>query len=182
VQARAPKWILCFVFAGGLSSLLMAGEVPDAAALKTPGEPSSSTVDDVPAPSSSKPVTAKMRANAKVVARGGALQLTVRLRVAGGHHILPMKTPEPFIPTTLKLAPPDGLETGGDWLTPEPQTAADGARIYTVAVEFRRTLKVRPDAPVGTVTAAVELRYQACTDELCWPPESIPLSTTLTVQ
>jgi DsbC/DsbD-like thiol-disulfide interchange protein len=114
---------------------------------------------------------------------GESFELLVRLRIAGEHHINPLNEAEkPFIPTTLKLTLPEGIESVGDWTAPEPGKARSGAKIYTDSVLFRRRLKILENAKQGTLSLKGELEYQACTSELCWPPKTISLLTTIVVK
>jgi hypothetical protein len=110
------------------------------------------------------------------------LEILVRARIAGGHHIYGTNVVgKAFTPTRVDLALPAGIEPAGDWEAPPTSRAADGEFIYTDSVVFRRNVRARPDLAPGKVRLEGELHYQACTDELCWPPKTVHLSATLTV-
>jgi protocatechuate 3,4-dioxygenase beta subunit len=138
---------------------------------------------EVPEPSRTEPVTARMQPNRQTLRAGDAFELLVRVRIVGGSHIYPLNEAEkPFVPTTLKLPLPSGVEAAGDWLAPEPSLAKGGEKIYADSVVFRRPMKVRGDAAVGALSFDGELQYQVCTAEVCWPPKTISLSAAMTIQ
>lgn len=138
---------------------------------------------EVPEPSRTEPVTARMDASRKTLGAGEAFELLVRVRIIGGSHIYPLNQAEkPFVPTTLQLTLPSGIEVTGDWLAPEPSRAKGGEKVYTEAVVFRRPLKIRSAAATGRVSLKGELHYQVCTAEVCWPPKTISLSTAITIE
>ncbi|MCW5557841.1 MAG: hypothetical protein KIT22_08420 [Verrucomicrobiae bacterium] len=128
------------------------------------------------APSFGEPVTSAAWTEPADVHRGTAFDLVVALRIAAGHHIYsPDKGGQgTFAPTTVRLVLPDGLAAEGDWVVSVPDRVKDG-RIEAAAVIFRRTIQAGLNAPAGRVSMQVELRYQACTEELCWPPRKVTL-------
>ena len=136
----------------------------------------------VPEPSRSDPVTAAMKADPDTVRAGQRFEVLVRVRIAAGHHIYSTAAVDgPFTPTRLDLMLPVELETAGKWVAPRPAITKTGERIYTDSILFRRSLKVRLNTPSGPLSIIGELRCQACTEELCWPPGKIAVSTTVAV-
>ena len=123
-----------------------------------------------------------MKADRDTVRAGESFEILVRVRIAGGHHIYSTNALNgPFTPTTLDLILPAELEPAGQWVTPKPTTTKTGDRIYTDSNLFRRSLRVRLNSPPGLLSIKGELRCQACTEELCWPPGKIGVSTTVAV-
>jgi hypothetical protein len=132
-------------------------------------------------PSSRQPVTAVMKSAPNVMA-GQAFEILVRVAIAGAHHLYASNASgQPFIPTTVELTLPRGVEALGDWIGPEPTRRRNGELVYTDSALFRRQLKVGANVPAGPLSIKGELHYQACTEELCWPPRSIPLSSLIHV-
>ena len=87
----------------------------------------------------------------------------------------------PFIPTSLKLTLPDGLKSTGDWTGPSPERDKDGVEIYTGAAVFRRALKADAGAAPKRYSIGVELEYQVCNNEMCYPPKKVELQATVEI-
>ena len=144
---------------------------------------SRSPVLNVAEPSSTEPVTAAMRVSRRSVRPGEIFEVMVRVRIADGHHIYGASAPlGPFSPTTLKLILPDDLEAKGDWVLPKPIITRTNEKVYMDSALFLRQVKVRLNALERPLSIKVELRCQACTDELCWPPREIGVSTMVAVE
>lgn len=90
-----------------------------------------------------------------------------------------------YIPITVKLSPQSAVKAG--------KLAYPKADIATIADEkvavfekpFRLTQEVALDksaAPGSTVVVGGTVNYQACDDKVCFPPESAPVSWTITVR
>lgn len=134
-------------------------------------------------PSSSEPVTAAMKSAPPEVMAGETFEVLVRVEIAGGHHIYASNmVGKPFLPATLDVTLPGGVEALGHWIGPEPIRRRNGDLVYTDSVLFRRRLKVRANVPAGPLSIKGELHYQACTEELCWPPRIIRLSSSIDVR
>jgi len=135
-----------------------------------------------PEPSGTEPVTAAMKADRDTVRAGESFEILVRVRIAGGHHIYSTNALNgPFTPTTLDLILPAELKPVGKWVAPKPTTTKTGNLIYSESILFRRSLKVLLNTPPGLLSIKGALRCQACTEELCWPPGKIGVSTTVAV-
>ena len=133
-------------------------------------------------PSSSVPVTAVMETVPPEVRAGGTFELLVRVEIADVHYIYASNAAgKPFTPTTLNVTLPAGVEVLGDWTGPEPTRKRNGDFIYTDSVSFHRPLRVRANVPAGALSMKGELHYQACTEELCWPPHTLQLSAPVRV-
>jgi protocatechuate 3,4-dioxygenase beta subunit len=135
-----------------------------------------------PEPTAAEPVTAAIKLSADKVARGDRFEAQVRIRVFSGFHIYGMNTNvAPFIPTTLTLTLPNGIQEAGEWSGPAPAAAKDGAPLYRDTLEFKRSLRVLSIAPERKLSIGAELRYQARNDQICFPPKSIVLQAPVTV-
>jgi len=152
--------------------------------LGTIGESIPASVE-IPAaePSAHEPVTAAMKADPAPVKAGNTFQLLVRIRIADGHHIYGANPKsKTFTGTSVSLELPDGIESVADWTAPTPSVAPDGEPVYTNSVTFSRTLKLNGAAASGALSLKGELRFQVCDDQLCWPPKTIAIASTVTVQ
>jgi DsbC/DsbD-like thiol-disulfide interchange protein len=134
-------------------------------------------------PSSSEPVTAAMKSAPPEVMAGETFEILVRVEIAGAHHIYASNVVgKPFIPTTLDVTLPRGVEALGNWIGPEPTRRRSGELVYIDSALFHRPLRVRANVPAGPLSIKGELHYQTCTEELCWPPRTIQLSSSISVQ
>ncbi len=130
----------------------------------------------------SEPVRASMRISKATAAPGDSFEVTVQARIAKGYHVYGSGgSNAPFVVTSVEMTLPKGLQSEGDWTVPKPVRAPDGAMIYTNSVQFRQTLKVKPDAPIKTLNLTADLHYQACNDKECFPPTSLELESALTI-
>jgi DsbC/DsbD-like thiol-disulfide interchange protein len=133
-------------------------------------------------PAGGDPVHATMKLSRKEAAPGDALSLVVQVRIDKGYHLYSATgANSPFIPTTVELTLPKGVEAAGDWTPPKPFASKDGTMIYTNLVTFRRALKVKADAPAKTLTISGELHFQACDEKTCFPPNTLELEATVQV-
>jgi hypothetical protein len=133
-----------------------------------------------PEPTSENPVVAVAWFTPDELAAGEVAELRVRVRIAPGHHLyLPGAAADaPGIPVSLNLKQSGILIFASDWDLP----AGDGNKRLTGDVEIRRKVRVAPRATPGAGDVACDLRYQACTSELCWPPRTLNLVASLVVK
>ena len=116
------------------------------------------------------------------VPRGKEFQLALVVEIARGFHMNSHKpTDEYLIPTTLTPQLPAGLQLK-DTVYPSgrlekfsfsPNKPLD---VYTGSVTLKLRLAADANAPLGTATIPVTLRYQACNDAACLPPVKVPVS------
>jgi DsbC/DsbD-like thiol-disulfide interchange protein len=143
---------------------------------------SDSATPSVPEPSRVEPVKAAMAFDRASVQPGDSVQVVVRVRIAGGHHIYSARATQGlFTPTCIRVDLPNQLEWLGEWILPQPAKAKGGESVYTDSVDFRRRARVRLNTSAGTLSIKGELLCQACDEELCRPPGKIPLSTSVVV-
>lgn len=130
-----------------------------------------------------KPVRATIKASQNEAAPGDSFDVVVQVRMSRNFHIYAGNdTNSPNIPTTVNLTLPNGLKPTGEWTnSPAAVQSKDGPLIYTNAVAFHRMVKVSADAPRQTINLSVALRYQACDDNECFPPETLTLETPITI-
>jgi len=133
-------------------------------------------------PARSQPVTAVMTTIPAEVGPDEIFEVLVRLQIAESYHIYASNVAgKPFIPISLKLTIPDGLKASSGWIAPPPDRTRTDEHIYTDSVLFRRSLKMGSKVPAGPLSIDGELLYQACREDLCWPPRMIKLSCSVGV-
>jgi len=108
-------------------------------------------------------------------------EVRVALELPAGTHVYAHPVPEGYAAFEIEVAPFDGLDVGAARL-PEPHSF----RIEGVDEEFRAYVgRVEAAIPFNivpyqeTATLSVEVRYQACTDRLCYPPDAMTVDITL---
>jgi hypothetical protein len=169
----------------GTNGLREGGESDHAVASRSAESPATTSTEVISAadPSLSDPVTATMQVRPPTATAGETVELLVYVRIAGGHYVHgPSSTEGPFKPIAVDMDLPDALEAIGDWGFPHPEKALSGEPIYRDSLLLRRSLRVRSNAQPQTAIVDAELHYQACNDELCWPPRKLSLSATCEIQ
>ena len=106
-------------------------------------------------------------------------ELLVVVRIARAHYLhAEADHGGTFTPLRIEASLPPGAEFDGDWDYPAPEAGRVPA--YRNTVLLRRSLKMTSPTPSQDATGV--LRYQACNDELCWPPGKLELSAPLAIQ
>ena len=137
---------------------------------------------EVAEPTSSNPVTAGAVLRPAEASPKSTLELLIKVRIAPGHHIFAMEKPGPDrIPTSIALELPSGVAEEGEWTRPAPTKAGSALVHQGAVVVFIRRLKISAGTKPGPRTLVARLRYQACNEELCWPPKTIRLEASFKV-
>lgn len=117
-------------------------------------------------------------------AAGAKLSLFVDVTPKPGIHVYAPGSND-YIPITVKLTPQAEVKFGKvAYPKSETMTFAD-EKVPVFQKPFRLTQDITLDksAKAGsTVTVAGTVNYQACDDRVCYPPESAPVSWTVTVK
>lgn len=133
-------------------------------------------------PSPSDPISAAMKIRPEKLAAGETAEILVYARIAAGHYVYAANNSTGvFAPTTVKVTLPSDVEALGDWQFPAPEWRNGDAFVYRNSFLARRSIKVLAGAAPRTETIAGELHYQACNDELCWPPDKADMRATLVI-
>jgi len=137
----------------------------------------------VPESSPSEPVKAVMKFRPASVSDGSTVELLVDVRIARAHYLHAAGDPgSRFTSLDMEVTLPAGIKFIGGWKFPPPEAGRAGAPVYRNSVLLRRSLKVASTLPPQPLIVAGVLSYQACTDDLCWPPGKTELSATLSTQ
>ena len=116
---------------------------------------------------------------------GAKLSLFVDVQPKPGVHVYAPGSGEFYIPITVKLNPQVQLKAG-KVVYPKSETmifADEKVAVFEKA--FRLAQDVTLDKslkPGATVMVAGTVNYQACDYKVCYPPESAPVSWTVTVK
>lgn len=115
-------------------------------------------------------------------------EVDLNFRVRDGFHVNSNKpNSELLIPTTLKLQPPSDLSTGAITFPPGkdisfPFDPSEKLNVYSDAFTVKAKLLAAHTAMTGNFTVHGELRYQACSDNACYPPKTIPFQFDVHVE
>ena len=121
------------------------------------------------------------------VARGRQLDIAVVMKIKDGFHVNARKTTFDYlIPTDLKAEPIEGFKSGAvnypRGTLHKFSFAKDKAlNVYTDTVVLFVPVTVDASAPLGERHLALKLRYQACNNEVCLPPVTLPVDAVIHV-
>ena len=119
-------------------------------------------------------------ASSAAVSPGKPAQVDLSFRVKNGFHVNSNKpNSELLIPTTLKLEAPSNLSTSTITFPPGkdisfPFDPTEKLNVYSDVFTVKARLSAAQAARTGNFTVRGELHYQACSDNACYPPKSIP--------
>jgi len=134
-------------------------------------------------PSPSNPVVAAMKFNPPTATPGGASELLIYVRIARAHYVHASSEAKlSFLPLKVSMQLPKELQGQGSWHYPQPESESGGESVYRNALLLRLPIKVASDVPASTLEVNGELSFQVCTDELCWPLQSVDVSAPLIIQ
>ena len=120
------------------------------------------------------------------VARGGSVKGTVSLSIPGGLHVNSNRPNSQYaIPTSIRVSAV-GAKTGAVTYprgrNRKFQFSEDTLNVYEGTVSFSFNLTVPASFKGNTVKVRAVVRYQACTDEVCYPPRSKEVTLTARVR
>jgi peroxiredoxin len=105
------------------------------------------------------------------------LWLTIELSLAPGLHVYGQPIPDGYIPLSVDVAPIDGLEIGApEFPTPHPyriEGLDEEFVVYERNVVVSLPLTFTEEGEDQTLHFTV--RYQACSEEGCYPPQAVHL-------
>lgn len=117
---------------------------------------------------------------------GKSAQAMVKVAVKEGYHINANPASQYQIATQLTVEPPDGITVGQTVYPPaltkkfsfseQPLAVYEGEATITVP------LNVSAGAAKGDHNISARLRFQACDDQVCYPPKNLQTLIPLTVK
>jgi hypothetical protein len=120
------------------------------------------------------------------VARGKEFQIAVVMKIREGFHVnARKKSAEYLIATDLKTDGAAGFKLG-EVMYPEGELhtfsfSKTQLNVYEHTVILKMPVTVAADAPTGAQHIPLKLRYQACSNEVCLPPVTLPVDATINV-
>jgi thiol:disulfide interchange protein DsbD len=137
-------------------------------------------------PSGKDVVKPEVYVSLEPVARGSSFRIAVVMKIRPGFHVNAREKSEDYlIATDLKAALPTGFNSG-DVSYPKGKLekfafSKTPLNVYEDTVILRMPVTALASAPLGEQHIPLKLRYQACSNELCLPPVTLPLDATLSV-
>ena len=120
------------------------------------------------------------------VARGSSARGSVVLSIPGGLHVNSSRPASEYaIPTTVRLIG-SGIKVSGPTfprgVNRKFQFSENVINVYEGTVRFPFTVNVPAGFKGDTVRVRAVVKYQACTDEVCYPPRSKEVTLTARVR
>ena len=119
--------------------------------------------------------------------RNAAVQTKIPVSVRPGYHVNSnTPTEEYLIPLKLTWTSTGALE-GGTVVYPKPELekyefSEKPLSVYTGDFFLMANFKVAANAPAGPGAATGKLRYQACSNRACYPPKTVEITVSYSVQ
>jgi DsbC/DsbD-like thiol-disulfide interchange protein len=148
---------------------------------------SSFAADDLARPRQKGFVTLDTVPPVNIVA-GKPGKVEIRFRVNPGYHINSNKpNSELLIPTAIEFTPAEKITVGKISYPAGEEFAlsfspTEKLNVYTGDVLVSAPITAAKGSAPGTYTLKAELRYQACNDNSCFPPKTIPVEVVVNVK
>jgi hypothetical protein len=120
------------------------------------------------------------------VQRGRNVQAAVVMDIPNGYHVNSNRPGNKFsIGTALKIDAPGGIRVG-PVSYPRAQVrkfsfSEDSVAVFEGRAVLRFNVTVPANYQVGVTQLRVRLKYQSCTDEVCFPPATRDINLPLTI-
>ncbi|MCA1814917.1 MAG: protein-disulfide reductase DsbD N-terminal domain-containing protein [Acidobacteria bacterium] len=118
--------------------------------------------------------------------QGRAVQAVIVIDVPSGYHINANKVGNKFsIPTTVKLDAPEGARVGAvafpRGTVRKLKFSDDPLALYEGRAILRFNVTFPPNFQTGETELRARVRYQACNDEVCYPPQTREITMPIAV-
>jgi DsbC/DsbD-like thiol-disulfide interchange protein len=140
-----------------------------------------------PDPRAPSRLTVAFSADAASVVPGRSMTLRLAMTPAAGIHVYAPGNPD-YIPVSVTLQLPAGVQAdpavyppGEDYVFGELKEIV---KVYSRPFEVRQRITVTraaTRAAGSALTIEGSVRYQACTDKVCFPPATAPVSLTVPI-
>lgn len=120
------------------------------------------------------------------VKRGGSVKGTIVMSVPGGLHANSNRPGSEYaIPTVVRVSAPGAKVSGVSY--PRGRTrkfgfSEEALNVYEGRNQFGFNLSVPANYKGNTVKVRATVRYQTCTDEVCYPPRTQEITLTAKVR
>lgn len=140
-----------------------------------------------PSPQSAPEIGLSARLANDKVRKGGTAQGTVTMDIPSGYHVNSNRPLERFlIASQLQIEAPRGMRVGAVSYPRAVLRKLKFSKSRVSVFEGRAVIRFSVAVPANFASGPVELkghlRYQACNDDLCFPPRTRDVSVWLTVQ
>ena len=121
------------------------------------------------------------------VARGKQMEIAVVMKIKEGFHVNARETTFDYlIPTDLKAELPSGFRAGAVKYPKGTLVKFNFAKdqplnVYADSVVLLLPVTVESGASLGEQHLPLKLRYQACNNEVCLPPVTLPVDAVIRV-
>lgn len=119
------------------------------------------------------------------VTPGSTARATVTLRIPGGLHVNSNRPGSEYaIPTTVRVAVTGGKAGAVSYprgRSRKFEFSENSINVYEGRTTFTFNITVPANTTRRTISARVTVRYQACTNEVCYPPTSKTVNLTARV-
>ena len=120
------------------------------------------------------------------VARGASARGSIVLSIPGGLHVNSSRPASEYaIPTTVRISGTGVRASGPTYprgVNRKFQFSENVINVYEGTVRFPFTVNVPANFKGETVRVRAVVRYQACTDEVCYPPRTKEVTLTARVR
>jgi DsbC/DsbD-like thiol-disulfide interchange protein len=124
--------------------------------------------------------------SANKVQRGRTIQAAIIVEIPAGYHVNSNRPLSSFaIPTSLKIQSPKGIRISA---VSYPRAVArrfsfspDQMAVYEGRAVLRFNVTVPANFSEGVVELRALLKYQSCTDEVCFPPATRTINMPITI-
>jgi DsbC/DsbD-like thiol-disulfide interchange protein len=120
------------------------------------------------------------------VSRGGSVRGTITLSIPGGLHVNSNRPNSQYaIPTSVRLSAAGAKTSAVSYPRGKNrkfQFSEDTLNVYEGTVSFGFNLTLPANFKGNTVRVRAVVRYQACTDEVCYPPKTKEITLTARVK
>lgn len=140
----------------------------------------------VPAPQSAPNISVSGHLSPDNVKRGGSVRGTVTMDIPSGYHVNSNRPLESFlVATQLTIETPNGIRVG-PVIYPRAvlrsfKFSKTKLSVYEGHVVISFNVSVPARAATGSVELKGRLRYQSCSDSLCFPPKTQDVSMWVNV-
>lgn len=112
------------------------------------------------------------------------LWLTLDISIDAGLHVYGQPIPEGFVPLTVEVTPAEGLSVGIPAFPPPTPHRLEGLNeeFYIYEGQLAVTLPLTFIHDTDDAMVQVAVRYQACSDEGCFMPQTVTLEVPVQVQ
>ena len=120
------------------------------------------------------------------VSRGGSARGTIVMDIPGGLHVNSNRPNSEYaIPTTVRLTAPGAKIASIGYPRGKSrrfQFSEDAINVYEGRTVFNFNVSVPANFKGNAVKVRAVVRYQACTDEVCYPPKNKEITLTARVK